>query len=320
MLRHQSKPRGPDKMTSKSRNLRFQVLILPNLPWDQLLGRFERVEELGFDLAVTADTFTDFLNPPSPWFELWTVLAGVAQSTSTIRIAPCVAQIPLRNPALFARQALTVDHISKGRLEIGLGLGLTEDPGIAMMGIPNWTNKERAARFKEYVEIVDLLLSNEVSSYNGRFYEINNAVMNPRSPQRPRPPITIAAMGPLMMKYAAEYADTWNTMSFAEEFAEQYDETEARVSKVAEHCTAIGRDIDTLRISYNMYDARSRSGGGWIAYYESPEVFAKMARQLIGLGITELGLYYPMLDEQLPVFETIARETIPELRREMESR
>ena len=307
-------------MTTNPGKLRFQVLILPNLPWDQLLGRFKRVEELGFDLAVTADTFTDFLNPPSPWFELWTVLAGVAEATSTIRIAPCVAQIPLRNPAFFARQALTVDHISKGRLEIGLGLGLTGDPGYAMMGMANWTNKERAARFKEYVEIIDLLLSNEVGSYNGRFYQIDNAVMNPRSPQKPRPPITIAAMGPLMMKYAAEYADTWNTMSFAEDFAQQHDETANRVSKVIEHCARIGRDPETLRISYNMYDARSRSGGGRIAYYESSEAFAEMARQLIGLGIRELGLYYPMLDEQVPVFENIARETIPELRREFEPR
>jgi alkanesulfonate monooxygenase SsuD/methylene tetrahydromethanopterin reductase-like flavin-dependent oxidoreductase (luciferase family) len=307
-------------MSSISPALRFQVLILPNLPWDQLLGRFRHVEELGFDLAVTADTFTDFLNPASPWFELWTVLAGVARSTSTIRLAPCVAQIPLRNPAFFARQALTVDHISNGRLEVGLGLGLREDPGIEMMGIPNWTNKERAARFKEYVEIVDSLLKNEVTSYKGRFYEIKSAVMNPRPCQTPRPPITIAAMGPLMMEYAARYADTWNTMSFAEEFAEQFDETGTRVSRVAEHCAAFGRDIDTLRISYNMYDARSRSGGGRIAYYESPETFAEMARKLIGLGISELGLYYPMLEAQVPVFETIARETIPELRKEAESR
>lgn len=307
-------------MTDKKHELRFQVLILPNLPWDQLLRRFKHVEELGFDLAVTADTFSDFLNPASPWFELWTVLAGVAKATSTIRIAPCVAQIPLRNPALFARQALTVDHISNGRLEIGLGLGLPQDAGYKMMGMPNWTNKERAARFKEYVEIVDSLLSNEITSYKGRFYEINNAVMNPRPCQKPRPPITIAAMGPLMMKYAAQYADTWNTMSFAEEFAEQFDETGARISKTAEHCTTIGRDIDTLRISYNMYDARSRSGGGRIAYYESPETFSDMARQLLGLGVTELGLYYPMLDEQVPVFETIARETIPELRKEAQSR
>lgn len=306
-------------MTKKNHGLRFQVLILPNLPWDALLGRFKHVEDLGFDLAVTADTFTDFLSPSSPWFELWTVLAGVAQSTSRIRIAPCVAQIPLRNPAFFARQALTVDHISNGRLEIGLGLGLTADPGTPMMGMPNWSNKERAARFKEYVEIVDLLLSNEVSSYEGQFYQVNDAVMNPRSPQKPRPPITIAAMGPLMIKYAAEYADTWNTMSFAEEFTDQLNETEVRVSKFLEHCAAIGKGDDIPRISYNMYDARSRSGGGSIAYYESTDAFADMARQLIGLGVSELGLYYPMLEEQVPVFEAIARETIPALRKEATS-
>ena len=306
-------------MTSKSHKLRFQVLILPNLPWDQLLGRFKRVEELGFDLAVTGDHFVDWSNPPSPWFELWTLLAAVAQSTSTVRIAPCVAQIPLRNPAMFARQALTVDHISKGRLEVGLGLGLPIDPSYDMMGIPNWSNKERAARFKEYVEIVDRLLSNEITTYKGRFYEVNEAVMNPRPCQQPRPPITIAALGPLMMKYAAEYADTWNTMSFAEEFAEQFDETAARIARITEHCTTIGRDLGTLRISYNMFDARSRSSGGRITYYESTEMFADMARQLISLGITELGLYYPMLEGQLPVFERIAQETIPELRKEAAS-
>jgi alkanesulfonate monooxygenase SsuD/methylene tetrahydromethanopterin reductase-like flavin-dependent oxidoreductase (luciferase family) len=117
--------------------LRFQALILPNLPWEQLLGRYTRVEELGFDLAVTGDHFVDWTNPPSPWFELWTVLSAVSQSTSTIRIAPCVAQIPFRNPAFFARQALTVDHISNGRLEIGLGLGLPIDPSYDIMGMPS---------------------------------------------------------------------------------------------------------------------------------------------------------------------------------------
>ena len=125
-------------MTAEENALRFQVFILPNLPWDQLLRRFMHAEELGFDLAVTADLFVDYLNPPGPWFELWSLLAGVAASTNRIRIAPCVAQIPLRNPAMFARQALTVDHISNGRLEIGLGLGLIQDPGYQRMGMPNF--------------------------------------------------------------------------------------------------------------------------------------------------------------------------------------
>ena len=295
--------------------LRFQALILPNLPWTELLGRFKRVEELGFDLAVTGDHFVDWSNPPSPWFELWTLLAAVSESTSRIRIAPCVAQIPLRNPAMFARQALTVDHISNGRLEVGLGLGLPMDPSYEMMGIPNWSNKERAARFKEYVEIVDQLLSSEITTYKGQYYEVNGAVMNPRPLQEPRPPITIAALGPVMLKHAAQYADTWNTMSFADDFEQQLEETGTRIARVTEHCSAIGRDPDSLRFSYNMFDASARSSGGRIKYYESPEVFVDMVQRLVDLGISEFGLYYPMVEKQLPVFERIAQEVFPELKK-----
>lgn len=303
-------------MQDSKKTLRFQVLILPNLAWEDIVARFKRMEDLGFDLAVTGDHFVDWTNPQSPWFEVWALLAAVAQATSKIRIAPCVAQIPLRNPAMLARQALTVDHISRGRLEVGLGLGLPIDPSYDMMGIPNWSNKERAARFKEYVEIVDQLLSNEVTTYSGRFYEVTGAVMNPRPVHKPRPPITIAALGPLMLKYAAIYADTWNTMSFAEDFEEQLTETGERVEKVTEHCRAVGREAGSLRYSYNMFDAKARPSGGKIRYYESPEQFADMVRRIVDLGFSEIGLYYPMLDEQVGVFESIAREVVPELRRE----
>ncbi len=294
--------------------LRVQVLILPNLPWSPLLDRFRHVEALGFDLAVTGDHFVDWTNPPAPWAELWTLLAGVAQATDRIRLAPCVAQIPLRNPAMLAREALTVEHISGGRLEIGLGLGLPIDPSYQMAGIPNWSNRERADRFKEYVEIVDGLLSNERTTYQGTFYQVDDAHMNPRPIQQPRPPITIAALGPRMMGYAAVYADTWNTMSFAQGFEEQLAETADRVARITGQCREQGRDPGSLRFSYNMFDPKARASGGRIAYYESPEAFSRMAREIIELGFTELGLYYPMVAEQVPVFEAIAREVLPELR------
>jgi alkanesulfonate monooxygenase SsuD/methylene tetrahydromethanopterin reductase-like flavin-dependent oxidoreductase (luciferase family) len=293
---------------------RFQVLILPNLEWQPLLARFQQVEALGFDLAVTGDHFCDWTNPPSPWMELWTLLAGVAQATERVRLAPCVAQIPLRHPAMLAREALTVDHISGGRLEVGLGLGLPIDPSYDMMGIPNWDNPERAARFVEYVEIVDLLLSNPVSSYSGTFYSVNEATMNPPSPQRPRPPITIAALGPKMIGHAARYADTWNTMSFAADFQQQLSETRARVERARAACEAAGRDPGTLRISFNMFDPASRSSGGRISYYESVQAFADMAGAIMELGVSELGLYYPMVADQIPVFERIASEVLPRIR------
>lgn len=294
--------------------LRFQVLTLPNVPWSELVRRYRHIEELGFDVAGVADHFVDWTHPPSPWFEAWTLLAAIARETTTLRLATCVTQIPLRGPAMLAHQALTVDHISNGRLELGLGVGLTTDPSYAMMGIPNWNAQERVARFKEYVEVVDQLLSNEVTTYKGRFYEVNGAVMNPRSVQQPRPPITIAAMGPVMLKHAARYGDTWNSLSFARDFQIQLDETRGRIRLIDEECAAIGRGPGSLRRSYLMFDSGARAGGGLINYYASEEVFADMVQRVIALGISEIGLYYPTRDEQRPVFERIAGRVIPALR------
>ena len=296
-----------------SHALRFQVEILPDLDWSVLLERFQHVEALGFDLGVTADQFVDWTNPSRPWYDVWTLLAGVARETERLRIAPCVAQIPLRDPATFARQVLTVDHISNGRVEVGLGLGLTVDHSYRMMGIPNWDNPERADRFEEYVEIVDRMLSNEQTTYEGRFYRVEGATVHP-SVQSPRPPITIAAMGPRMMRYAARYADTWNTMSFVAEFEDQLAESAERISRMAGYCEAAGRDPATLRCSYLMFDANARPSGGHIGYYDSPQAFLDMANRLLDVGFTELGLYYPALPSQVPVFEEIATDVIPALR------
>ena len=297
-----------------SHELRFQVIALPNATWDVMLQRFQHIEDLGFELATTADHFTDWNNPSLPWLETWTFLAAIANATTRIRLATYVTQIPLRNPAMLARQALTVDHISNGRLELGLGTGLTIDPGYEMIGIPNWSGKERVQRFKEYVEIIDLLLSNEVSSFKGEYYEIKDAYMNPRPVQKPRPPIVIAALGPVMLKQAARFADNWNSLSFASTFEEQLEETRGRIAQMDENCAAIGRDPATLRRSFLMFDPESRASGGAITYYKSEDVFIDRVERLVALGLSEIGLYYPILDEQVPMFERIARDVIPELR------
>ena len=292
-----------------SHELRFQVGILPDLEWSVLLERFREVEALGFDLAVTGDQFVDSMNPSRPWFDLWALLAAVAQATHRIRIAPCVAQIPMRDPAPFARQVLTVDHISNGRVEVGLGLGRPVAPSYRMMGIPNWDNSERADRFGEYVEIVSRMLANEQTTYEGRHYRVEGATVH-RSVQSPRPP----TMGPRMMRYAATHADTWNTMSFLAGFEDQVAEVVDRMSRMAGYCEAVGRDPETLRRSYLMFDANARQSGGHISYYDSPQAFADTADRLLDLGFTELGLYYPALLSQRPVFETIANDVIPALR------
>jgi alkanesulfonate monooxygenase SsuD/methylene tetrahydromethanopterin reductase-like flavin-dependent oxidoreductase (luciferase family) len=297
-------------------DLRFQVLILPNATWTEVLSRFTYVEDLGFDLATTADHFVDWNNPAVPWLEAWTVLAAAARETTRIRLATYVSQIPLRHPAMLARQALTVDHVSGGRLEVGLGTGLTIDPAYDMIGIPNWEPRERVARFAEYVEIVDRLLSHERSSFEGRYYRVKDAAMNPRPVQRPRPPIVVAALGPAMLRHAARYADNWNSLSFAQSFERQLAETAERIARIDDACAAIGRAPSSLRRSYLMFDPASRASGGRIAYYESEDLFVDMVGRLTELGISEIGLYFPLVEAQRPVFEKIARGVIPSLKRQ----
>ncbi len=160
--------------------LRFLVLCLPNVPWPDLRERFVRLEALGVEVGALPDHFVDWTKPASPWFESWTALTGLAAATSSIRIATHVTQIALRNPAVFARQVLTLDHVSDGRVEVGLGTGITVDPSYDMIGVPNWEPAERVARLAEYVEIVERLLGDEVTSFDGRYYQVDGAHMNPR--------------------------------------------------------------------------------------------------------------------------------------------
>jgi alkanesulfonate monooxygenase SsuD/methylene tetrahydromethanopterin reductase-like flavin-dependent oxidoreductase (luciferase family) len=294
--------------------LRFQVLVLPNAPWDTVLARVRYVEDLGFDLVTTADHFVDWTNPGVPWLEAWTVLAAAARETTRIRLATYVSQIPLRHPAVLARQALTLDHVSGGRLEVGLGTGLSIDPAYDMIGIPNWEPKERVARFGEYVEVVDRLLANERSSYEGRYYRIQNAMMNPRPIQQPRPPIVIAALSPVMLGHAARHADNWNSLSFAQSFEQQIAETAERVARIDDACRAIGREPTSLRRSYLMFDPAARAAGGRFGYYESESRFVDMVDRILELGISEIGLYFPVVDAQRPMFERIARDVIPRLK------
>jgi alkanesulfonate monooxygenase SsuD/methylene tetrahydromethanopterin reductase-like flavin-dependent oxidoreductase (luciferase family) len=293
---------------------RFHVLCLPNVPWDVLKERFLRLEELGIEAAVLPDHFVDWTNPPSPWFESWTALTGLAEATTSIRLGTSVTQIPFRNPALFARQALTLDHISHGRLEIGLGTGLVHDPSYDMIGVPDWEPSERVARLAEYVEIVDRLLRDEVTSFAGEFYRVAGAIMNPRPVQSPRPPITVGALGPVMMRHAARHADTWNSLSFHESFEDQVNETRRRATLMDEICASIGREPTTLRRSYTMFDATARPRGGSIDYYESTDRFEDMAGRIIELGMDEIGLYHPMDERQVTTFERIATDVLPRLR------
>ena len=293
--------------------LRFHVLLLPNVGWDELKARVVRLEALGLEVAALADHVVDWTNPAVPWFETWTVLPALAEATGTIRLSTVVTQIPLRNPAMLARQVLTLDHLSHGRIELGLGTGITIDPSCTMVGVPNWEPRERVDRFGEYVDLIRQLLSQEVTTYEGRYYRVDGAIRQ-QPVQSPHPPLLVAALGPRMMRHAVHFADIWNSLSFLPSFDEQLAETQARCEAIDACCAAIGREPSTLRRSYTMFDAQARQRGGAISYYESSQRLIEQVSRLVELGISDVGLYYPGDPAQLASFETIATEVLPQLR------
>jgi len=105
------------------RGLRFGVITIQNVPWPTLVERWQYLDELGFDSAWVADHFTNHRERAEPWLECWTLLSALATYTGQIRIGTMVTNITFHNPAVLARQALTVDHVSGGRLELGIGAG-----------------------------------------------------------------------------------------------------------------------------------------------------------------------------------------------------
>ena len=211
----------------------------------------------------------------------------------------------------MARQALTVDHLSNGRLELGLGAGAPGeiDPSYAMTGIEDWVSGERVARFREVVEIVDMLLRNKVTTYEGRYYQLKDTVMQPDPVQKPRPPITIGALGSSMLRITARYADTWNSFGGSGLSSEEMlKETGKRNTFLDKYCKKIGRDPKTLRRSFLVFGPDAE------ALYDSVDAFKEVVKRYNEAGINEFILYYPWKETQLPVFECIAREVIPKLR------
>lgn len=295
-----------------NQQLRFGVITLQNLSWKKEIERWKLIEALGFDSVWIADHFVNYFQPNAPWFEAWTLLAALACQTSRIRIGTLVTSMPLRNPAVLARQALTVDHISNGRLELGLGAGASGeiDPVYSMTGIEDWAPPERVARFREVVKIVDQCLRNRVTTHQGRYYQLKDTAIAPAPIQQPRPPITIGAMGPSMLKIAARYADTWN--SFGGEWGASPDvilkNTRQRIGMLDKYCKEIARDPKNLRRSLLIFGSEAETA------FDSEQSFQEVVNRYQKVGITEFIFYYPHADKQIPMFKRIAKHLIPKLR------
>ncbi|GAB4417697.1 MAG: hypothetical protein Kow002_04230 [Anaerolineales bacterium] len=134
-------------MKSDSR-IRFGIFMPQLYSWSTMVESAQLVETLGFESFWVADQFVNPYAPARPWFECWTLLAGLATQTSKIRLGPLVTHAVYRNPAILAREAMTLDHISNGRLEIGIGAGGSR-ADYTMTGIPT---REKAEQYERLIK------------------------------------------------------------------------------------------------------------------------------------------------------------------------
>jgi F420-dependent oxidoreductase-like protein len=229
--------------------MRFAIKTRPeHQRWEELRDLWIAADEVPlFESAWNWDHFyplTGDLTEAN--FEGWTMLAAMAQATRRIRIGCQVTGMIYRHPAVLANMAATVDIISGGRLELGLGAGWNQMECDAY-GIELPPLRERFDRFDEGVEAIVLLLSQTVTTYPGRYVRLTDARCEPKPAQRPHPPITIGGSGrKRTLRTAARWAQQWNMISSG---PQQWAELKAVLTS---HCAEIGRDAGEITCSVNL--------------------------------------------------------------------
>ena len=194
--------------------MRVGITLLPELPWAVDRGRWQAVEAYGYDHAWTFDHLAWRSLAGSPWFATVPTLTAAALSTTTLRIGTWVATPNFRHPIPFAKELLTLDHLSGGRLSVGLGAG-TDGYDATMLGQEPLTPGRRHARFAEFVEVLGRVLSEPRTSFTGDWYTADDARTVPGCVQRPHPPFVVAANGPRGMRLALERGQAWVTTTGA---------------------------------------------------------------------------------------------------------
>lgn len=200
------------------------------MPWVELESRVRFAEQLGFDGAWGFDHFQPMYGEgPGETFEGMTTLAALAGATSRIRLGLLVTGVTYRHPSVFAAEALTIDHASRGRLELSFGAAWFEKEHHEL-GIPFPATPARFDLLEDALEIVRRLFTGEVVSYEGRVVSLDHAQLRPEPVQRPHPPIWIGGSGPRRtLPLVAKYADVWHTWGTPNSLRE----TNARLDELA---------------------------------------------------------------------------------------
>lgn len=229
--------------------MRFGIKLMPqHCTWDELLALWREADE--HELFESAWTFDHFYPIYGDWqgpcLEAWVTLGALAQATSRIRVGCLVNGVVYRHPAVLANMAAALDIVSGGRLELGLGAGWNERECDAY-GIELGTLTERFDRFEEACEVITRLLRDERTDFSGRYYTLTDARCEPKSVQRPHPPICIGGGGEKRtLRIAAKYAQHWNFPGGTP------DDYRRKRDVLHEHCAALSRDPSEITTSTHL--------------------------------------------------------------------
>jgi F420-dependent oxidoreductase-like protein len=251
-------------------------------------------DEAGFDHLWAFDHFNPiFSDVAGDVFEGMTLLAAMAEATSRVRIGLMVAGNTYRHPGVLAKMATTIDHLSGGRLEFGLGASGAEVEHT-MLGIPFYTAGERIRRLGEALTVCRKLWTEERASFDGRYYKLSDAVSNPKPVQRPHPPIWVGGAGEkVTLRVVAEHADVWNVIGSVEEVVR-------KASLLDQHCADVGRDPAEIKRS-----VQPRLNPA------DPAAMVDLLHAYIEAGFTENIVYVPPGDDPVRAAEIAAERVLP---------
>ena len=292
--------RGAEPAARPASRLRFGVQPRPeHVSWADLERAFRESDDLGLDSAFTFDHLMPIDGRSGPCLEGWTSLAALAAKTQRIRTGVLVTGNGYRNPALLAKMAATVDHISGGRLILGLGAGWYEREYVAY-DFPFYTPGERARRLVEAVAVLRAL-GNPPATYDGKYYHLKDAPFDPPFRQRPHPPLLIGGMGPKVVQpLAARHADIWHMFV-------KSDNPEGARSAIAgfdELCRAAGRDPASVEKAMSLSIADVTA---------PPDEARARIRALVDVGVGHFILSLPA-PYDWTALRTFARDVVPPLR------
>jgi F420-dependent oxidoreductase-like protein len=277
--------------------MRFGIKTSPqDTTWDDMLAVWRAADEIDvFDSAWNFDHFYPiFSDSTGPCMEAWVTLTALAQATTRIRLGTMVNGMVYRHPAVLAKMAATLDIVSNGRLDLGLGAGWNEEE-CAAYGIELGPVKDRMDRFEEGVEAIVGLLSNETTTLDGRFYQLSAARNEPKGPQKPHPPICIGGSGEKRtLRVVAKHAQHWNHAM------PTVDDLKRKLDVLRGHCEAVGTDFDKILISGQV---RIEDG-------EEPAAFAARLAELGENGM-ELAIAYLPPPHRVEALEPLAEAFAP---------